>query len=387
MNTDTGVTAIRKRATEILASAAATLSLDDCKNAASTLQALADSEKNLSDAANQAKLLRYEGAKSSATMIVPFLTLLTLAVTIYFQWSQAQMTTRANEDAQWRDVLDNMTKPPGPTTDVVTITALIPFYSSDRYGSQAHEMAFLLAQQLANIQGFETLFNTAFGAPTWDNSHDIVRLARIVSRAEDNTMRVWRDLKSSSGVKQGEPTALPSGPFQSDQFPPPTNGPISPLRMIEHALDQIFMEQTYLTNAIGEMMRTKRPESSDINRDFSRFMFYEGDLSKADFTNLDISKSSFVRVNVADAILKPAKFDESFWNGTKWWQAEAIDGALLNYLIKNAAPYAKADEFYLPEGRNTTPMEIKEYAAEVERLCNGAMIKCETDHLPFGPSK
>jgi hypothetical protein len=90
----------------LVALAASATTASDYKTVAEALKALADYEKASTDATNQTKLIRYESIKSFSTGIVPFLTLLTLAITIYFQWSQAVITSRANEDAQWRTVVE-----------------------------------------------------------------------------------------------------------------------------------------------------------------------------------------------------------------------------------------------------------------------------------------
>src|SRR6267154_6119245 len=132
---------LRRRVSDL---AESTGTLEGYKTLADTLKSLSESEKAAKDTANQEKLLRYEWLKSTATVLVPFLTLATLAVTIFFQWDQARITTQSNEDAQWRNLTEAMTKPTSPTSDVVITTGLIPFYTSTRYRDQAYQIVFLL---------------------------------------------------------------------------------------------------------------------------------------------------------------------------------------------------------------------------------------------------
>ena len=350
-----------------LAESATTAS--DYKTVAEALKALADYEKASTDAANQAKLVRYEFIKSFSTGIVPFLTLLTLAITIYFQWSQAKITSRANEDAQWRTVVETMTKDPRPTTNALVLTGLIPFYDSDRYRDQAFEIVFLLTRQLAHATFFETLFNTAFRSASWENAKDVMRLSKMLNSSFADADKHFEAL--------GGADALAERANMKSRKPP------DDLDKADHQRNEIVQEMTFLGNQVGHLLRQKRPSALPVS-DFSGFRFIEADLSNTDLTGLNLSSAEFTRVTLDGATLAPEKFDDAYWNGTKWWNAAKISGPLLIHLIANAAPYGRTDEYYLPEGPDGPRIGRADYVKALEKLCAKADVSCDLEHTPFG---
>lgn len=340
----------------------------DYKTIAEALKALADYEKSSTDASDRKEMLRYESIKSFSTAIVPLLTLMTLAITVYFQWSQAQMTSRANEDAQWRTVVDTMSKNPSPTVNAVAMTGLIPFYDSDRYGDQARETMFLLTRQLTDETAFETLFGTAIKEASWARAKDLVRLGEMLQRGLE-------DIDQRAAVLQN---LLAKGM---------ANPPGSPLEVeidiVQHQRDQVLKEQAFLGNQVGILLRQPRAEGTSIESDFSGFMFFKADLSKADLSGLNLTSATFHQVDVNGATLTPEMFESSGWYGTKWWTAAKISGPLLSYLIANAAPYMKAGEEY----GDGSSIDRATYVAALQTLCTDAGISCDLEHVQFGPGQ
>jgi hypothetical protein len=337
-------------------------SAEEVKIASEYLKTIAEHDKIVSDIKNQQKLLKSEFWKTLSTAIVPLLTLLTLAVTIYFQYAQAQLTSAANEDAQWRTVLDVMTKPPGRTSDIVKTSSLIPFYDSKRYKSQAYAITFLLVRKLSDFTEFRTLFDNAFVSSSWENAADMVRLAGLLDEAYTEINEKFEDLGGIDGLKS----------------------PKKPVTLVSanHQRNDILDEEHFIANQIGDILRSSRPRKNNyIN--FTNIPFFEANLENANFLELDISNSFFQRVNLDGAILSPIKFDHSIWNGTKWWKAKEISPEMLKYLIDNAAPYSKEGEFY--PGEQDKPLLMRDdYAKIVENWCKKTAVSCDLDHLPFG---
>src|SRR5712692_7221465 len=80
----------------------------DLEKAVSIIKTIADREKTANDNRNQPRLLRYEQYKTLSTAVVPLLTLLTLAFTVWVQASQVRVTQEANDDLEWRDTAKNV---------------------------------------------------------------------------------------------------------------------------------------------------------------------------------------------------------------------------------------------------------------------------------------
>src|SRR5439155_7751041 len=120
---------------------------------------VAESHKNVTDSQNQYRVLRFEGFKSWAAILVPLLSILTLAVTIGMQYAQLSETHQANADLQWRETVKNVLSQlkggtlssaalaRGGTTQadpLLAMSLLKPYLSDERYGKDATELALLV---------------------------------------------------------------------------------------------------------------------------------------------------------------------------------------------------------------------------------------------------
>ena len=106
--------------------------IEDIEKAVNITKEFIDMQKTLSDTSNQPALVRYEEFKTWAALIVPFLSIATLAVTIYMQTIQLDATREANETSKWqetvRNVLSQMSKPASVVPDpALAMSLLEPF--------------------------------------------------------------------------------------------------------------------------------------------------------------------------------------------------------------------------------------------------------------------
>ena len=348
--------------------------LEGYKTLADTLKSLADYEKSTTDTVNQRKFLRFESLKSLATILVPFLTVLTLAVTIYFQYAQSVITQQSNEDAQWRNLTDALTKPPGPTTDVAIIAGLTPFFTSSRYSTQAYQVVYSLARRIVDKTTFQFLYDAAIVRPTWeDNPEPHARLARLSGVAFRDMDEAFEAL---GGAKKLEKKS--ANPLSTLQ----TRSGALTIEQANRGRNEVLDIQNYICDRLGELFRAKRPKDIPLYTDFSNIPCFQGNLSHADFSDLDISGSSFQRADVADASLTPASFMDSDWNGTKWWLASTISDEFLKYLMDHAAPYSHDGEVYFP---TDTKVSRDEYIRALGTHCKKAKFSCDLDHVPFDP--
>jgi uncharacterized protein YjbI with pentapeptide repeats len=333
------------------------------------LNGVADFENKSREAASASSVKRYEFWKSFATAVVPLLTLMTLAVTIYFQWDQSRTTLKTNEDTQWRAVVDALTKPPGPTTDIVITTALLPFYDSTRYKSQAYEMTFLLAGRIASEAGFRSLFHGAFGNGSWENAADLERLGLALNTNYEDVNEVYQLLGGAERLQE-----LSKAPRRQSV----SNG--SNIDQANHARNEILHAEHFLSEQVAQLLRQKRPAGS-VYGDFSGFSFFETDLSLADFTGLDISNADFQRANLDNAHFTPAKFDGTTFNGTAWWRAQDISSPFLRYLLSAAPPNFENKDRTTLDATDVVILK-SEYEAQVGRLCKKAKIDCKALVVP-----
>jgi hypothetical protein len=364
------ISTMKARAEGALLDPATTLA--DCKTAADTLKTLTDYEKASADVNAQRKLLRYEAMKSFSTGVVPLLTLATLAITVYFQYSQAQITDRANEDNRWKTVVESMARPPGETSDLVSLTGLTPFYDSARYGAQAYDMAFLMANRLSSLIAFQTLFRAAFVHAGWNNLESMVRLNDMLRSNFDRLNGLFDKVGGQAAINKRREKNVPAKTAAPDD-----------LEKISAARDEVLSSQTFLANEVGNLLREKRP-SGWSSASLAGFYFFEADLSNANLSGLDLGGAKFERVELEGAILTPKNIESSSWNGSRWWKASKIDGISLKYLIKNAGPYTKKGEIFPVDASGSDRVERAEYVKALEKLCGDAGIKCDPEREPFG---
>jgi len=76
--------------------------LDDIERATSVCKLAAEAEKDSVEAATQGPVVRQEGLRNWAQLLVPLLCVLTLAVTITIQTFQQRQQERSRQDTVWR---------------------------------------------------------------------------------------------------------------------------------------------------------------------------------------------------------------------------------------------------------------------------------------------
>lgn len=307
---------------------------------------------------------RQKSWQTTASVLVPFLSIFTLAVTIYFQWDQARLSAVVNEDARWRVVVDAMTKPPTPTSDIVILTALDPFFESSRYQHQAYEIAFLLAARTSSEFGFEALYRTAWGSAGWGNLKDMRRLDQSLAKAYADMDALF---ESFGGLKVLErQKELPRRPISS------ATATID-IGFANTARGEVLESMRFLSGRVADVLRSDRPASTE-RVDLSGFHFFETDLHDIDFTNVDIARADLQRPIVDGAKLTPSSFIDSNWSGVQWWKAKAVSGPLVQYLLSRGFfPKFDASDGETYPNAKLDEVDVK---GSVQRLCAAAHVAC-----------
>ena len=113
--------ALQQRAFEIASQSG---QIADVEKAVSIAKQVVDARKAATDSINQPKLLRYEEWKAWAALLVPFLSIATLAVTIIIQAAQLKATREASENTEWSETLKNvLSQLSRPATVTVSLPA------------------------------------------------------------------------------------------------------------------------------------------------------------------------------------------------------------------------------------------------------------------------
>jgi hypothetical protein len=335
---------------------------------------------------------------------------MTLAITVYFQWSQSIITKNANEDEQWRSVITGLggaqsqsefstergrgggATALGPAQGATIATGLMPFFRSDRYRKQAVGVFVFLTQGISDQLLFRSLYEAAYAQPVnWADSQDVVSLNRRAFRGERGA-RIWlgtlrqeeeRARAEAAQIKEGNspPELVPTMRSAADER---INQITLQERLADDELGQRWGIIRFLSDQVGDLLRQPRHPGPRSPAGFTDIGLLEGNLNGSDFTGVDIARASFIRVSVDGAVLNPEHWEGSEWYGTKWWRASRIGADFLRFLIENAAPYRQHGEYYLPEGKNGPPISHDEYVHSITDLCDKANIKCDVEHLPFG---
>ncbi len=397
--------------------------LEEKKIAADTLKALAEYEKASAENRNHTKISREETYRTIATVLVPLLTVATLFITIVFQWLQYDATDRANEDGRWKIVVETMTKEAmTPTTDIVVVTGLLPFFSSERYKDQANDTMLLMSSRLSNALAFETLFKTAFGKATWENLPRLVRLDQILTRQLKEQLADEKRVAESLMTRQQATTDIQTVlngllvPFGSVgppgqpgvpvwAMPPPggrapreeelkalqkevveprrgrwgPRGELTP-EDVRYFQAEVREQKSIVARSVAALLKETRLGRVEVSADLTGFDFRAMNLEKANFTNLVIDKVDFDHGVVSDAVLQPKSFLGSSWRGVQWWKANKISSDLLKYLLTTANPLVVGDDYWNGISVDQRP-ERGSVVEGIRKRCESVKLKCDTGLL------
>jgi hypothetical protein len=128
-------------------------------------------------------LLRYEEVKSWATILVPFLSIATLAVTVYIQAAQLKATREANQDTQWREtiknVLSQLSRPTTVSADPsLAMSLLEPYTSDERFGRDATRLGINLLTAVPSSDRFKDFFLSHHIGESWSDLQLLTGLGR-----------------------------------------------------------------------------------------------------------------------------------------------------------------------------------------------------------------
>jgi hypothetical protein len=326
--------------------------IEDVEKAANITKQLLDAEKSAKDAEVAPKLFRYEEPKSWATLLVPLLSILTLAVTVYMQSNQLQATREAEQDKQWlenvKNVLAQLDKKPQQVSDPAIASALLEPYAADkRFGTHARQLTIELLTRVPSAERFSDYFVSHHIGEQWSD----VQLLTTVSR------EIFANLNEIELRLQKQPGN----------------------ELLNAARDASVADLIFLTEKLSALYHL--PDANPRAADFRHVLLIDGNLAKLDLADADLTGAKLQNVNLTDTVLGPGiKFQDVAFVDTHWWDAKEISKPLLSHLIENFYPYFNnADVQYA-----TPPPDRVTYVKLVMQLCSKAGVPCQGDKLKYG---
>jgi hypothetical protein len=120
------------------------------------------------EAETQASVVKQEGMKNWAQILVPLLSVLTLGATLIGQTIQQNDAQRSREDLEWRNAVAEFKTAGNAKTLIAGLlpqVRLKPFLNSKNYSDQANQLARLVLPRMGDFDGFTDLFESI----SWNN--------------------------------------------------------------------------------------------------------------------------------------------------------------------------------------------------------------------------
>jgi hypothetical protein len=360
---------------EAIKKAQASGNLEDVERVASVYKLMAEAQKRSAEAAAQTRMVRQEGLKNWAALLVPLLSVLTLAVILWSQIQQQRESLRSREDGEWLAVINEF-RSASTATNAPTIEGLLPqvrlkpFMKSPIYGDQANQLARLLLPRIADPDGFRDLF----AAVEWHDLNQMLNVDRGLNRLYDYLGRERRKLEASDS------RAVPAG---ASPGPAAAAGGTRGRSAIDPRVEQLSSDQgnissqtSYVCKRIGDMARSGKLPSTGLDLDDCWFNYC--DLSRVDWNGATLNGTLFQHVNLEGARFADVTEVENLdIANTAWWQAAELSPSLLKALMENFDPGTETQ-------RELTEKPTKPaYVARVTQLCKTAKMNCPQALIKF----
>lgn len=313
----------------------------DLEKSRAELRKLALEEAKLSyENATAEKRQRSELLKGYAAVFAPFLTVLTLAVTVIVGGWEFRQTEKdkaaAAEDAQWADAIKVISQSSKLSPGVI---ALNPFLKSARYGALARDTAVQLLANSNDSALFTDLYGAAFVPVGWDNLAQVIRLDRALKARGSPLWEKTYDRKTDTN----DPAKLTPEEKEIEKY-------------VDGALSKICSQ-------VGSILKG-RPSGTAL--DLSGARFWSCDWSGADVSGANIEGLDLASVDLRGASLAYiVHFEGAYFYNVPWWEAKNISPKLLEYLEHDPDCEYKEAKTYGPRGDKVSPQQ---YAVAIARL-------------------
>ncbi|MEH2623205.1 hypothetical protein V1292_001260 [Bradyrhizobium sp. AZCC 1719] len=141
-----------------------------------------------------------------------------------------------------------------------------------------------------------------------------------------------------------------------------------------------------LSEAISVYLRSKANIGSGSKElDLSSITFNNANLDNVDFSKMRLSQTDIYISSVKGSLLTaPSERMTSYFRGTAWWEAGAIDQRTLGTLVANSYPGSAVQNI----NRSGQPADMfiseADYRKEIERLCTSKAPACSPACIKYG---
>jgi pentapeptide repeat protein len=356
--------------------------LEDIERAVSVCKLAAEAQKGSAEAATQKSVVRQEGLKNWAQLLVPLLSVVTLAVTMLTQTSQQREQARSREDGIWRSTIEEFksaTQRNVPLGGLMAQVKLKPFFKSPVYGDQANQLARLVLPRIGDPDAFKDLFESV----EWRSLNEMVIVNRSLSNLYDEVATGLQKLPSPDAAQQPPPAPTPSNGRGAPPQPRPlgqqASSPFSPSIRdeLEHSETTIKEEERYVCDRIADAARSGKL-TWDKSPNLDRSWFINCDLSGMDFRNAVLTDATFDGVNLDSARLgNITKLDNLSVYNVAWWRAAEISPVLLKALIDCCDAGADSEKYVAEKPSKEA------YVKRVTELCKSNNLVCPEATIKF----
>lgn len=275
----------------------------------------AEERKLLTEAGESDVRRKSDDRKAYITLLAPVFTTLVLAGTLVMQGVQfrqsekdkadeAERQSALNEDQQWSQTLDELSKSEGVSAGGVSLQK---FAKSMRYADLARKTAIQILIKTRDQDVFEEVFGSVFGAVDRGNFQEIAELDRNV-----DAKYIFLSQKEGYDLKNNRPTKRTLSKEDRDE-----------LSVVSYKLQSI-------TAKIEPTIKGRGPGPPF---DLHSVDLWDADLHNSSLKNANISSADFTFIDLTGADLSGiVEFQDSSFAATAWWRALKIDKLLLDYL-------------------------------------------------------
>ncbi|MCU0525760.1 MAG: pentapeptide repeat-containing protein [Elainella sp. Prado103] len=282
---------------------------------------------------------RSEKIRDYVALLTPIITVITLAATLASQTYQFTRTEQAKQvellDLQWRDALKTVSDSGELSPGIIAIQ---PFLRSEKYETQAKDLAVNLLSTSSDVVFFQGLFGSAFTPVTWENVERIVQINRaIATRVNPVLGKSWDPSQNINNISLLTPEERKTYDYAAGTLP-------------------------VLSAQIGALLKTgtKPPKPLDL----SGARIHRADWNGVNLQDTRLDNAQIIFTNVKDADFSDVRaFAGAYFYGTAWWNAKAINKSLLNYL-QSSFPFDPKASY----GPNYESQTQDNYDAQVKRL-------------------
>jgi len=293
--------------------------------------------KNIADAKKSAFESNLPRWREFLVSVLPLLTLLVG----FCQFSRTQNQSReAHEDSEWRQALKNVSFRDRKAS-LMGAFAMQGFFKSDRYSSQAREIAGVLLPHTSNVGGFDEILVSMRQGTNDYNFKDVKGIGQ----------KLGLDQRTRNGLGNQAPSDPP--PFLTED--------VNFMSLDEDLIEKDSKLQSQaaaweidsVSQALLALWRDQKMGLSPTGETLTTTVLENGTFDDLDFSDSNLRLSflyhaSFKRVKFRNAKLKGifmddvqldgadfsgvSDYEDSEWGSSNWWTAKCVPPKMADYL-------------------------------------------------------